>query len=275
VADKDDRLEPRSSTPGDDELRTRIERARESIGRRLRELAAEAEREDATLRAGAADELARVAATELGRSLAHLEGAVDEVVAKRLGAAVAALNAEARDRHREQLAEVRELAQATIAEGRPEPSRRQRRHELKLARAEGSRRVSAALTKLEERGGALLSEIDSRAAVATQRIEAAEKRLRGAVAALARGEGEAGGHLAAALLRVDRATGQVSEAHQRVLAIEGRALTSASQAEAAAELTHHAAELQSRLRQAAELEASAAQRMVAAERRLLELMRSS
>jgi hypothetical protein len=275
VADKDDRLEPGESTPGDDELLDRISRARESISRRLRDLADQAQRDETALRLQAADELARVAALELGRSLARFESATDKVVAQRLGEAVESLNAEARDRHREQLAEVRKVAAATIAETPPSPTKpswRERRHELKLARAESSRRVSEALAKLEQRGGALIGEVDSRAAIATRRIEDAEARLRRAAAELDRAEGQAGGQLAAALLRVDRAAGQVSDAEQRVVAIEARALTSATRAHASAELTRHAAELQARLREAASREAQAAERMEAAERRLRDLI---
>jgi hypothetical protein len=271
VADKDDRLDPGSSVPGDDELRERVAHARESIARRLQDLAAQAERDEAALRVGAADELARVAAQELERSLARFETATDEVVARRLGEAVETLNAEARERQREQLAEVRKVAAATVAQSPqapPKQSWRERRHELKLARAESSRRVSDALTKLEQRGGSLIGELDSRAVAANERIDAAERRLRSVVAELGRQEGEAGGHLAAALLRVDRAAGHVSDAHQRVVAIEARALTSATRAQAAAELTRHAAELHARLREAASREAQAAERMEAAERRL-------
>jgi hypothetical protein len=272
VAENDERLEPGGGPPGDDELRARIARAREEIGRRLRDLAAEAERDDAALRAAASQELARVAAIELGRSLAHFETATDEVVSKRLGEAVVRLNAEARARQQEQLAQVRKLTTEAIAASPPKPTWRERRHELKLARAESSRRVSRALTQLEQRGGSLLGELDSRAAAAAGRIEAAEQRLRAAAADLGRAEGEAGGHLAAALLRVDRVAGQVSDAHRRVVAIEAKALTSASRAQTSAELTRQAAELQSKLHEAATAEARAAERIVEAERKLLGLI---
>lgn len=256
MAENDERTRPGGRTPGDDELGDRIARARASIDAGLREVARQVEREETALRERAAADLARVAAGELGRAVAELTRASDALIERRLGEAVERLNETAAAR------------EGSLG------SRRHRRHELKLARAESSRRVSRALTKLERRGGTLLGELDSRAAAAAERIEQAEVRLRAATDGLERAEGAAARQLAATLREVDQVAGQVGTAQERVVAIEARALGSATRAQVSAELGGQAAALQSRLREAAELETRAAERIEAAERRLLALIRA-
>ena len=274
MAENDERTPP-GRAPGDEELRDRIARARESINRSLRAVAEQAQHDEAALRAQAADELSRVAAAELERSLTQFAKASEELVSTRLAEAVDRLDAGAADRRRAELAEVRRVAQATAERHVPRQSRRERRHGLKLAKAESSRRVSRALTRLEQRGGALMSELDARSEAAAIRIEAAERRLRAAAAELGSAESETGRRLTGALLRVDGVVGRVGEARQRVAAIEAKALASAARAAASAELGANAAQLEGRLRDALELEARAAERISAAERRLLAALRET
>ena len=281
MAENDDRFEPSGSPVGGDEVEDRIARARESIGRSLRDVAAEAERDEATLRTRAAEELAEIASAELAGSLAQLERRAEDLISNRLSAALAQLSAEAQAARRSQLAEVRKVAQATIDESLPKRSRRERRQEVKVARAESSRRVSQALTKLEQRGGSLIGELDSRLAradealaerarTAAERIAEAEQRLRAATSQIERAEGQAARPLAAALRRVERVSGEVGRFQTRLAEIEGQALASASRAGTSAALSMHAAELEAKLRDAVKREAQAADRIAAAERRLLD-----
>ena len=285
MAENDDRFEPSGSPVGGDEVEARIARARESIGRSLRDVAAEAERDEAALRNRAAEELARIASAELAGSLERLEGKAEELISTQLTAALARLSAEAEAARRSQLAEVRKVAQATIDESLPKRSRRERRQEVKLARAESSRRVSQALTKLEQRGGSLIGELDARlaradealaerAGAAASRIAEAEQRLRAARSQIERAEGQAARPLAAALRRVERVSGEVGRFQARLAEIEDQALASASRAGGSAALAMHAAELESKLRDAVKREAQAADRIAAAERRLLDTIAS-
>lgn len=275
MPENDERTQPGGAPDGGDELRDRIARAREAINRSLREVAEQAQHDEDALRVQAADDLSRIAAAELERSLTQFAKTSDELVSRRLSEAVDRLNAGAETRRRAELAEVRRVAQATAERHVPRQSRRERRHELKLARAESSRRVSRALTRLEQRGGALMGELDARSEAAAMRIEAAERRLRAAAGELGRAESEAGRRLTSALLRVDGVVGRVGEARQRVAAIEAKALASAAQAASSAELGTHAAQLEGRLRDALAAEARAAERIAAAERRLLATIRAT
>ncbi len=286
MAENDDRSEPSGSPVGGGEMEDRIARARESIGRSLRDIAAEAERDEAALRARAADELSRIASAELAGSLEQLESKAEDLITTQLSAALARLSVEAEAAGRAQLAQVRKVAQATIDESLPKRSRRERRQELKLARAESSRRVSQALTKLEQRGGSLIGELDARlaradealaerAGVAARRIAEAEQRLRAATSQIERAEGQAARPLAAALRRVERVGGEVGRFQARLAEIEGQALASASRAGGSAALAMRAAELESKLRDAVKREAQAADRIAAAERRLLDTIASS
>jgi hypothetical protein len=113
-----------------------------------------------------------------------LAGLVDGALAGRIEAAEAAAEHRLRGRaleFRTWAEQAHARAEERISEMQREPSRRERRHELKLARQERDRRIAAAERRLTARGEELAKQLEQQAAEAERRIRAiqieVERRL--------------------------------------------------------------------------------------------------
>ena len=283
---EDDELTGGVSPGGDDPLRARAAAARAAIASEMDALARNLERVVAEADRRAGERLAEIAGAELERSLEELDRRAEarfERTNAQLRERFAAFQGEVEQRLELGLAErSAELdarlqgAQRAIAEQvREAPAARgwrERRHELKLARAESSGRVRRALEKLETRGEALLKELDARAERAR---ELAEQQVRAGAGAVERAEDEAGRRIADAVARVEAAVAGIERSGERVAAAERRILVAEHEAVDAAAQTRRAAELEARIRSVIAAETAAAARISAAERRLIELARDN
>jgi exonuclease VII large subunit len=127
----------------------------------------------------AAERFDRVAAVQrqVASTAAHIERRIEERVAS------AAAEAERRvDEHSARLSEKAEQrlleADARVRQAERRLSRRARRHELRLARAERDRRLAAAERRLAQRGEALIAELERRSEDAHQHLAALAPEMR-------------------------------------------------------------------------------------------------
>jgi len=195
----------------------------------------------------------------------------EALVSSRLSDAVKSLG-ERGELKLEAVSELTSSALSEIKKAREGLARQDRRQELKLVRAESSRRVRRALAELEQKGQEHAAAVRAEGERASEMLQAAEQRVRDATAQLERGEGEAGERVAAAIQRADMAVGRIEQSQSHVTELEGAAQRAATQATRAAELAADAAALELRVREAIEREESTAEQMSAIERRLLDLL---
>jgi methyl-accepting chemotaxis protein len=164
---------------------------------------------------------------------------------------------------------------------------RARRQELKLVREENSKRITAALARLERQAGiraeevdsvrreaeSVLGEVDERVAGAATAAEALEERLDDVGRRLGETESraeETAATIADALARLDRSIKSVEDAERQVLEISERIGATARRIAELGESAEQAAEWEVRIAAAVEAEADVARRITDAERRLLE-----
>jgi len=180
-----------------------------------------------------------------------------------------------------------EKAAAQIEAAAEKLGMRARRQELKLVREENSKRITAALARLERQAGiraeevdavrreaqSLLGEVNDRIADASSAAAELDRRLDEAGNRLAEAErraNESAGVIADAVGQLDRATASAEDAERRVLEISGRVEAAARRIAELGESAEQAAEWEGRIAAAVETEANVARRISDAERRLLE-----
>jgi hypothetical protein len=164
---------------------------------------------------------------------------------------------------------------------------RARRQELKLVREENSKRITAALARLEREAEirteevdtvlreakSVLGEVDDRATAASEAATDLEGRLDDLGRRLGEAERraeETAAAIADAVGRLERAIASVEEAERRVLEISDRVGATARRIAELGESAEQAAEWERRIAAAVEAEADVARRISDAERRLLE-----
>ena len=154
--------------------------------------------------------------------------------------------------------------------------KREQRRDLKLAKAETSKRIKGALSGLEQERG----KIDATCEEAATRLRAqadevtAQVENRINVQADEAGREVAGGgeRLADALRRVEETVAGVEESSRRISELERRAGVAEQEAARSAELARNAVELEARMREALKMEAAAAEQIAIAERRLIDFV---
>jgi ParB family chromosome partitioning protein len=180
-----------------------------------------------------------------------------------------------------------EKAAAQIEAAAEKLGMRARRQELKLVREENSKRITAAVARLERQAEirteevesvrqaatSLLGEVDERAGTASAATEELERRLDEVGRRLAETEQrteETAAMVADAAGRLDRALASAEDAERRVLEISDRVAATAHRIAELGESAEQAAEWEARIAAAVEAEADVARRISDAERRLLE-----
>jgi chromosome segregation ATPase len=180
-----------------------------------------------------------------------------------------------------------EKAAAQIEAAAEKLGMRARRQELKLVREENSKRITAALSRLEREAEiraeevdavrreaqSALGEVEGRVAGATSKADELERRLDDAGRRLAETERraeETAEAVADAVGRLERAIANTENAERQVLEISDRARAAAQRIAELGEAAEQAAEWENRIAAAVEAEADVARRISDAERRLLE-----
>jgi chromosome segregation ATPase len=236
-----------------------------------------------------------LAATE--ERLSETERRLQENVSARLEGAVAEVRVQGDAQLADEIERVHEAANAPLAEIKKAESEiqsaaeklgmRARRQELKLVREENSKRITAALARLEreaeartaemdrirQEASAVLAEVDERTAAVASATAELGQRLEHLAEPLAEAERRAdstAGLVAEAVGRLEGAVGRAQEAEQRMGEISDRVGETARRITELAESAGRAADWERRLAAAVHAEADVARRITEAERRLLE-----
>ena len=154
--------------------------------------------------------------------------------------------------------------------------KREQRRDLKLAKAETSKRIKGALSDLEQERG----KIDAAREEAATRLRAqadevtaqAENRINAHADEAGREVAGGGERLADALRRVEETVAGVEESSRRISELERRAGVAEQEAARSAEMARNAVELEARMREALKMEAAAAEQIAIAERRLIDFV---
>ncbi|MDQ3730182.1 MAG: hypothetical protein M3355_11420 [Actinomycetota bacterium] len=169
-----------------------------------------------------------------------------------------------------------EATRQTLEKAIAELGRRKIRQEAKLARVETSRRITSALETLEVRATSVISELDARLGRSSREIKAtvadAEAVAAEAASEIRAAHGKAGERLGDALRRVEDTVTSVEASRGRVAELERRAKAAEAEATRSAEMARNAVELETRMREALNLEAAAAEQITLAERRLIDFV---
>jgi colicin import membrane protein len=184
---------------------------------------------------------------------------------------------------RETVGSTRSELEEVVANGRSDLGalaegleRRAQRRDLKLAKAETSKRIKGALSELENERG----KIDAAGEEAATRLRAqadevtaqAENRLNAHADEAGREVAGGGERLADALRRVEETVAGVEESSRRISELERRAGVAEQEAARSAEMARNAVELEARMREALKMEAAAAEQIAIAERRLIDFI---
>ncbi|MEJ7875108.1 MAG: hypothetical protein WKF62_00495 [Solirubrobacterales bacterium] len=253
----------------------------------------------------AAERASHVAAIESRRRFSELEPrlharieqaerSASEAAEARLEEALEKVRAESAERLGEERTAFRSSTEATreaLEKAIAELGRRKIRQEAKLARVETSRRITLALEKLEVRATSLIGELDARLERSSQEIKAtvavaeaaaaetradartaAEQRLAEAASEIRAAKRETGERLGDALRRVEDTVATVEASRGRVAELERRAKAAEAEATRSAEMARNAVVLETRMREALNLEAAAAEQIALAERRLIDFV---
>jgi hypothetical protein len=232
-------------------------------------LAAESRVAAADAATGAAEAVSRRLYGQIeGRLQRHVEDAaratLDEALERVRADGAALLEAE----RTSFIAEARET-RAKLGELATDIERREQRRDLKLARAETSRRVKKALSKVEDEARRIEARNQEWLTEARDDLKRVASE---ASAQFQAGEGEAGERVADALRRVEETVATIEESKSRIAELERRATAAEQNATRSAELARNAYELEARMREALNMEAAAAEQISLAERRLIDFV---
>jgi hypothetical protein len=229
------------------------------------------------------DAAEKASAEEVGRARSELEDVNADAAQRRLDEALERVRADGAAQLEAQKEGFAAEVDATIAKGRSELGalaedleKREQRRELKLAKAETSRRVQRVISKLEQEHGKVESERE--AAVQKMRAEVeeataeAKTRIDESAKDAGREVGGVGERLSDALRRVDATVAEVEESTGRISELERRASVKEREAARSAEMARNAVELEARMREALNMEAAAAEQITIAERRLIDFV---
>lgn len=278
------------------EVKRRSAKSEKRLRGKMKDRAAKSE-------AAVADAWARIEAmnTEMRASL---EAEIETRVKTKLAEASERLEGQL-DAERASILKDAEVVRSELEGLSRELRRRQQRQALRIAKSESSRRIEAAVAKIElerkqvetiragflaevrseveavaarsrteidEHTRATVGSMDGRVERAASGLGAAQELLEATMGEIRAAAGGAGEELGEALRRVEETVSKVEESRSRIAELERRAGVAEREVARSAEMARNAVVLEARMRRALTMEVAAAEQITAAERRLLDFV---